>query len=80
MSIVIRPDLEARLRQKADAAGVSVEVYVEMLVRSDQEAEEELESLALEGLNSGDAIAVGPEYWAEKHRRLDQRLRATGAQ
>jgi predicted HicB family RNase H-like nuclease len=38
MSIVLHPDLEARLRQKADAAGVSIEAYVERLVLSDQDA------------------------------------------
>ena len=37
-------------------------------------AEEELESLALEGLNSGPALEIGPGYWEEKHRRLDERL------
>ena len=26
----------------------------------------------------GDAIAVGPGYWEEKHRRLDERLKKTG--
>ena len=46
--------------------------------RADQ-AEDELEALALEGLNSGEAIEVGQGYWEEKHRRLDERLKKTGA-
>jgi len=37
-------------------------------------AEEELESLALDGMNSGDPLPVGPGYWEEQHRRLDERL------
>ena len=41
-------------------------------------AEEELEALALEGLNSGDPIEPGPGYWEEKHRRLDDRLKNAG--
>lgn len=33
-----------------------------------------LEALALEGLYSGEPIDVGPSYWEDKHRRLDERL------
>jgi hypothetical protein len=51
----------------------------ERLVSADQSADEELEALALEGLNSGDPIEVGPGYREEKHRRLDERLKKTGA-
>lgn len=43
-------------------------------------AEEELETLALEGLNSGEPIEVGPGYGEEKHRRLAERLNKTSAQ
>ncbi len=78
MTITIDPKLEARIREKAEAEGLSVEAYVERLVSADQMAEEELEALALEGLNSGEAIEVGPDYWNEKHRRLDERLKRTG--
>jgi hypothetical protein len=78
MTITIDPKLEARIREKADAEGMSVEAYVERLVRSDQAAEEELETLALEGLHSGEPIEAGPGYWNEKHRRLDERLKRTG--
>jgi hypothetical protein len=78
MTITIDPKLEARIREKAEAEGLTVEAYVERLVSADQAAEEELESLAVEGLNSGTAIDVGPGYWEEKHRRLDERLKRTG--
>lgn len=74
MTITIGPDLETRLRARASAEGVTVEAYVERLLRSEQAAEDELEALALDGLNSGEPIEVGPGYWEEKHRRLDQRL------
>ncbi len=57
MPITIHPDLEAKLRARADAA-------------------EELECLAMEGVNSGGAIAIGPAYWTEKHRNLDERLKS----
>lgn len=77
MSITIHPTLEAALRARAEAEGITVETYLERLVRADQEGLQELESLAVEGLASGDPIAVGPGYWEEKHRRLDERLKRT---
>ena len=78
MTITIDPKLEARLRERAEAEGLSIADYVERLVNAEQAAEEELESIAVEGLNSGDPIQVGPGYWEEKHRRLDERLERTG--
>ena len=69
MTITIDPKLEARLRERAEAEGLTVPAYVERLVRADQTPEEELESLALEGLNSGEPVAGGPDYWEEKYRR-----------
>jgi hypothetical protein len=78
MAITIDPKLEARIREKAEIEGLTVDAYVERLVNADQAGEEELELLALEGLNSGAPIEVGPGYWEEKHRRLDERLKRTG--
>lgn len=51
------------------------EDHLEPFDHVDQSAAEELESLALEGLNSGDPIQVGPDYWEEKHRLLEERLK-----
>lgn len=78
MTITIDPKLEARLRERAEAEGLTVAAYLERLVQADQIAVDELESLAIDGLNSGDPIEVGPGYWEEKHRRLDERLKKTG--
>jgi hypothetical protein len=78
MTITIDPKLEARIREKAEAEGISMEAYLERLVSADQAAEEELEALALEGLNSGEPIEVGPGFWEEMHRELDERLKRTG--
>jgi hypothetical protein len=58
MTITIDPKLEARLRERAEAEGLTVPAYLERLVQADRTAEEELESLALEGLNSGDPISA----------------------
>lgn len=79
MSFTLHPELETRLRARAEAEGITVEDYLERLLRADQRAEDELEVLALEGLNSGEAVEVGTGYWEEKHRRLDDRLKKTGA-
>ena len=79
MSITIHPDLESRIRSRAEAQGLTIEAYLERLVRADQLGMEELESLALEGLNSGAPIEVGPSYWQDKYLLLDERLRKTGA-
>jgi hypothetical protein len=79
MPITIDPKVEARLRQRAEAEGLSVEDYVERLINADQSAEEELEALALEGLNLGEPITIGPGYWEQKHRELDERLKKTGS-
>jgi hypothetical protein len=75
MTITIDPKIEARLRERAETEGLTVTAYLERLVQADQIAVDELESVAMEGLNSGDAIEGGPGYWEEKHRRLDELLK-----
>ena len=70
MSITLQPDLEAKLRARAAAEGITVEAYVERIARDDEQAEAELEKLALEGLNSGESLPVNEKYWAEKRERL----------
>ena len=78
MSITIHPELEMRLRARADAEGLSIEAYIERIAREDQQAEEELEALALEGLNSGESIEADERYWEEKRRRLMERHQKSG--
>ena len=79
MNITIQPEFEMRLRARAEAEGITVEAYVERLVRAEQQAEDDLEVLSLEGFNSGEPIDAGPGYWEDKHRRLDERLDKTGS-
>jgi hypothetical protein len=80
VSITIHPELETRLRARAQAEGLTVEAYLERLVRADQSAEDELAALASEGLNSGDPIEPGPGYWEAKHQKLDGRIRGASGQ
>jgi hypothetical protein len=75
MSIAIHPELESRIRARAEAAGLSIEEYLEQLVRADQRGFEEMEALALEGLESGAPVEAGPAYRQERHRRLEERLK-----
>ena len=78
MTITIPPELATRLRVRAEAEGMTVQAYVERLLRAEQQAEDELEALAREGLNSGEPMEMGPGYWEDRHRRLDERLNKTG--
>ena len=75
MTITIDPRLDLRIRERAAAEGVTIAAYLERLVTADQGGEERLESLALESLHSGEPIEIGPGYWEDKHRRLDERLK-----
>jgi hypothetical protein len=75
MTITISPKIEAHFRARADAAGLSIDAYIQRLLDADASAADELENLALEGLSSGEPIEAGPGYWEEKHRRLDASLK-----
>ena len=77
--IELSDEQAAALKQRAAAEGLSVSAYLERLVHAEQEAEDELAALALEGLDSGEPIEIGPGYWEAKHRQLDERLSKTVA-
>jgi antitoxin ParD1/3/4 len=49
--------------------------YIRSLVREDQKrrAEEKLETLLLEGLDSGAPIEITPEYWEKKRIQIIKR-------
>jgi len=51
--------------------------YVRELLRQDQKrhAQEKLEALLLEGINSGKPIEITPEYWEKKRQQLVRRHR-----
>jgi hypothetical protein len=75
VSISLRPDLESKLRRKAQAEGLTVHKYVERLIAIAEPPNEELENLALEGFRSSEAIAADSQYWRAKHRCLDELLK-----
>lgn len=55
--------------------------YLRELLRRDQKqrAEEKLEQLLLESLQSGQPIAVTPEFWEQKRTALVERYRKKSA-
>jgi antitoxin ParD1/3/4 len=63
--------------QVASGRYSSASEYVRELIRQDEKrrAEEKLEALLLEGLNSGDPIEITSEYWERKRQQLIKRHR-----
>ena len=79
MAITIEAELEAKLRARADAAGVSIETYLAQIAQDDETADAELEALAIEGINSGESIVGDEQYWAQKRQRLlDRHVKSNG--
>ena len=75
MNLALSPDIESLLRVRAEDEGMTVEQYVERIAWQEQQAIEELEELALEGLESGDAIpADNDHFWNERHARLAEHV------
>ncbi len=87
MSITLHPELEMQLRSRADAEGLTVEIYLEQLVRADDldgahidaHTLNDLHMLALEGLQSGEPIAADAAFWEHKHRMLEEFIRLSPA-
>ena len=62
--------------QVSEGGYSSASEYVRELIRSDRKrkAEERIDALLLDGLDSGEPIPVTKEYWEEKKRKLSERL------
>ena len=63
MSITIHPELEAKLRTRAEEEGVSVEAYLEHLVRDEAAEIANTETLLSEAADSGEHIELTEEEW-----------------
>lgn len=80
MNIALPESMKQFVQNQVTQGGYSsVSEYVRELIRTDQKrkAEERIDTLLLEGLDSGEPLAVTPEYWEEKKRRLTERLAKT---
>ncbi len=77
MNIALPESMKHFVQERVTEGGYSsVSEYVRELIRADQKrkVEERIDTLLLEGLDSGQPIPVTPEYWEEKKRRLTERL------
>jgi antitoxin ParD1/3/4 len=80
MNIALPEAMKQYVQQRVSDGGYnSVSEYIRELIRADQKrkAEERIDALLLEGLDSGPPIPVTPEYWEEKKRKLTERLGKT---
>jgi antitoxin ParD1/3/4 len=76
LNISLPQNLKDFVESQAEAGGFSTpSEYIRALIRDDQKrrAEEKLETLLLEGLNSGEPIEITPEYWERKRAHLIER-------
>ena len=84
MNIALPEAMKHFVQERVSRGGYSsVSEYVRDLIRGDQkrEAEERIDALLLEGLDSGEPIPITKEHWEAKKRRLTERLgKAAGPQ
>jgi antitoxin ParD1/3/4 len=77
MNIALPESMKQFVQARVSEGGYSsVSEYVRELIRADQKrrAEERVDALLLEGLDSGEPIEVTNEYWEQKKRKLAERL------
>jgi antitoxin ParD1/3/4 len=83
MNIALPDTMKHFVQQRVSEGGYSsVSEYIRDLIRTDQKlkAEERIDALLLEGIDSGEPITVTKEYWEEKKRKLTERLGKTSGQ
>ena len=76
LNISLPESLKEYLENQVKERGYSTPSdYIRALVREDQKrkAEQKLEGLLLDGINSGKPIEVTSQYWEQKRRRLVER-------
>lgn len=75
MTLTLDDNLAARLKEQAEAVGLTMEAYIERIVDADEGACQEIEALALEGLDSGPPIKADESFWQERQRVLEEATR-----
>ena len=76
LNISLPQSLKDYVEDRVSVGGYSTpSEYLRELLRQDQKqrTEDKLETLLLEGLESGEAIEITPEYWENKRKRLVER-------
>ena len=77
MNIALPESMKHFVQARVTEGGYSgVSEYICERIRADRKrnAQERIDTLLLEGLDAGKPVAVTPEYWEEKKRRLSERL------
>jgi antitoxin ParD1/3/4 len=73
LNISLPESMRAFIEEQVATGGYSTaSEYIRQLVREDQKraAQERLEALLLEGINSGEPIEVSAEWWRQKKAKL----------
>jgi antitoxin ParD1/3/4 len=82
LTISLSEEMRTFIEEQAASAGYgTVSDYLKALVREEQmrRAQERLEELLLEGLESGPATPMTAEDWDEMRRQYDERHRSANA-
>lgn len=77
MNISLPDEMKAFVEEQIQQGGYSTaSEYLRDLIRDAQKraAQDRLETLLLEGLDSGPGVEVTPEFWEEAHRELERRI------
>ncbi len=77
MNIALPESMKKFVQERVSEGGYSsTSEYVRDLIRSDQKrkAEERLDALLIEGLESGEPIPASQESWEAKKRKLGERF------
>ena len=80
MNIALPESMKHFVQEQVNEGGYSiVSEYVRDLIRHAQKRkqDERIDALLLEGLGSGEAIPITPEFWEEKKRKVAERLSRT---
>jgi len=80
MNIALPESMKHFVQEQVTEGGYSsVSEYVRDLIRHAQKRkmEERIDTLLLEGLDSGEPIPITQEYWDEKKRKLAERMRVS---
>ena len=76
MPITVNPNLEAKIRARAQADGLTVEAYVERLIREEDSEIAHTEALLDEAAASGEHIALTEGEWDRIEREARAALEA----
>lgn len=78
LNISLSEQLQEFLEQQVAAGGyANTNEYINYLIFQEQQriAQKQLESLLIEGLDSGEVVEVTDEWWEEKRAKLVEQLR-----